>query len=660
MERLDIVHTLNEDKGERVTSIYAENFFYDDSSDIQEKKKKEEAKKKPESHKYERQQEEPDWVDEWVSPSDLLIGILDLKPPFTSKITRGAAHEGILEIGDDVLDRERSRFLKYMHDVINDNDAAWSHILEHEKAAVAKKVKAIYHDILTNKSKTLMKEINIFYEKSLQELENHLRTEVSTVLLAAHSSIISDLNNEIKEKLNKERISLEKILQERHVSEINKIKHYYKILLHNEIYRNSQLVNHAVHERNDAIKAFYNQIEAQNTTSTMYVMCTERKKCKIRKFILDNIQSTEIAEKQQKIKERDDVIGAFKKKERQISDINKEWEEKIKKILQLFLKFVSFSLKLLPEQTTFLLDLEKMVVLQLNEIQKAPVKSPSILIDTDDLNILKFPEPPEPKETECEQPFVIEGNLLETDYRLLYGSRETLPSDVDLPYVRLQRKFIYAKCGRMDEVRDFLESQRCKCRDPPAKPPSPVTSSEPSTVHVSESASADKSDSSLEPLLMDDIRLLRECPVRNCQDWTKKFSFPYLNDYLDFSEEKYQRVKTILEPTPGKVIPPELVDPKAIVTQDLPFAKTKELYHHVETQYSSQEDLVTDFTCPCMDHYQQVPPELYPSDVKESPSDELQKILLRRKVSLQRIINNNPNLLGIFTDGDFDFTYTIK
>ncbi|PZC81982.1 hypothetical protein B5X24_HaOG211538 [Helicoverpa armigera] len=654
MKKTDIARTAK--KGQRVSSIYADTYNNDDHCDY----------KRPVTEtKSDHQNEKPqkaDWEeDEWVSPSDLLIGILDLKPPFTSKITRGQTHQGILDIGDDVLDRERARFLNYMTNVINENDAAWNYILEHEKAAVAKKVKAIYHDILTNKTKILMKEINIFYEKSLQELEDHLRSEVQTVLVTAHANIISDLNFEITENLKREKAILEDVLQKRYDSEIKKINHYYKLLLDNEIYRNNKLINHAIHERNDALQAFYRQIEAQNITSTMYVMCTERKKCRIRKFILENIQSTEIAEKLQKIKERQDIIDAFKAREKHISDINKEWEEKIKKILQLFLKFVSFSLKLLPEQTTFLLDLEKMVVLQLNEMQKSPMQKASILIDTDDDNILKFEEP-ESKESVCDkEPFVIQGQRSTEAVPPQYGSRETLASNVDLPYIRLDRKYVYAKCGKMDEVRAFLESQKCTCADSQTEPESSSKSSE-SVIIPPEPTEPQKeveTEEVYEPLLMDNIEILQECPVRRCKDWAKKYSFPWLVNYLDFTEENYERVKTILGKLPERDPPPDLIDPRVMTTQELPFAATKERFHHTGTQYSSQEDLTTDIICPCLGEMPEHP-KATESEPKTSESREIKEIIMKRQDSIRRVINQHPNLLKLFTDENFDFVYTIK
>ncbi|KAL4703393.1 hypothetical protein ACJJTC_011182 [Scirpophaga incertulas] len=123
-------------------------------------------------------------------------------------------------------------------------------------------------------------------------------------------------------------------------------------------------------KKNNAITAFIRQIEAENITSSMYVMCTERKKCKINKINLEHYLTTDISEKIEMIKNRQYILNSYKENDVEIIDLDKSWEEKIKKVLKLLLKFICFSLKLLPEQSTFLLDFEKMGVLQLTDIQK--------------------------------------------------------------------------------------------------------------------------------------------------------------------------------------------------------------------------------------------------------------------------------------------------
>lgn len=646
MEKNTIINTLN--IGERIASIYADTFLNNSYCAYEE----------PGSDEGEIVEAENETLlseDEWRSPSDLLIGIVDLSPPFTSKITRGKTHKGILEIGEDLLNKERERFLRYINKLLYENEVVWSHILEHEKAVVAKKIKEKYKEILDEKSTKLIKEINNFYESSLQDLENHMRKEIGAVLIATNANIIKDANVEINEKLQKERKILEDVLQKRYESEVKKIKHYYRLILDNENYRNNKLLNQALFKRNDAVKAFCKQIEAENITSTMYMMCTERKKCRIKQFILDNYHNLEIKEKLKKLKEQQEVIDAYKEKEKHITDINKEWEEKIKKILELFLKFISYTLQLLPEQSTFLLDLEKMFVLQLNEIQKTPSKT-SILVDEETIANIEFHRA-EKKEAVCDkEPFVIVGDTTES-IPTPYGSRETLPSKVELPSVRVQRQFIYAKCNKFQEVKALLEEQRCKCRDPLPDIPTP-SDSDNSPTPPTDLPTAIESESSNETLLMDDIEILEDCPGRRCQNWARRVQFPYLNSYLDFTEKKYEIVKTILGKPRKHDAAPELINLRDIVWQELPFSATREKYHNIGTQYSSEEDLsVFNATCTCQD---EITSKLKVNKLTSvSFNEEVDNAIQKRRRSLQRLMHKNPNLLKMFTDESFDFVYKI-
>lgn len=649
----NIAHTL--DRGKRVSSSYAEIYFPDDpesqnpstSSLTEEQTAKKNVSTKLSSKAKITNDDAPS--DLWTSPSDLLIGHIELIPPFTSKITRGITHKGILGIGDKMLQSEQDKFMKHLTQLLSENDSAWSQILQHEKESVINKVRNIYDNIFITKSKIMQQEINEFYEQTLLEVEKDMKSQVNDVLISAHANIISDLNTEIKLKLAKEKIIFKKVLKERYESEVVKIKDYYRLLLRNEIYRNKKLVHQAIIERNDALKAFYRQIEAENITSTMYVLCLERKKCKIKRFLLENYQGAEIAEKYKKIKECENLIADYQSKDENLSKISNHWKENILKVLKIFIKFISFSLQLLPEQSGFLLDLEKMVVLQLNEIEKAPMIVTPILCDGEKFqNIFKFEEFEKEVKVCDKEPFVVVGDL-SPDVPPVYGSRETLPSDVDLPYVRVQRQYVYVKCHDYEEIKTLLEAGKCTCRLPQKEPSqSPVSST---SIVVEKTEVLTKKESSNELLVIDDFHRLQECPHRHCQDWAKQSSFPYLDSYLDFNEENYARVKTILGQAPERDPIPELLDPKLIVMSELQFAATKEPFHTVETQYSSQEDInVPDIECRCVEGY--IPP--HPIESVHKPID-LNEILSKRKTSLQRIIDQNPTLLKMFTDESFDF-----
>ncbi|CAG9563625.1 unnamed protein product [Danaus chrysippus] len=637
-------------EGDRVTCDYADIYFEDQCKDTETSQEDEISKVV--SH-------EKDDKEEWISPSDLLIGVVELTPPFTSRITRGKTQEGILAIGNELLDIEHAKFLKSVSALLEENDTSWKYVYKFQRRFVEKKVKSIYQNIFKIKSAIMQREISNFYQNTLQELENYLRSEIRDIIESAQADIISKLNGEIKLKLEKERRVLEKTLQKRFDSEILKIRKYYMLLLHNETYRNNKLIKKAIQDRNDAIKAFCHHIDSKRITTAMYIMSSERKKCRMKQLLVENIQTREINELIEKIKRREDVIEAFRQKDKRIADINWEWEQNIQNILRLFLKFLSFSLKLLPEQTTFLLDFEKMVILQLNEIAKNPHLKSSILIEEEkDLkNVFKF-ETKTPEEEVCtEKPFVIVGDLSDPiPYE--YGSRETIPPDVDLPYFTLERQYIYAKCHGYESIKEFLRTQICLCDKPNQKEQRPDHQSAVSTVSVFKkpapqaSASIVRSTSLTETFIVNDISRMEECPVRKCGDWGKRNTFPYLASYLDYTEDNYRRVTTILgEPSKLDSLP-QNTSAKTIARQELPFSKTKEQWHTVGTQYSSQEEIaIKEVPCSCTDDFNMK----CPTDTDVPLTSTINDILLKRKRSLDRLIHDNPNLLKIFTDECFDY-----
>ncbi|CAK1551736.1 unnamed protein product [Leptosia nina] len=652
----DIVNT--KFKENRVSSAYAEIYLDDDYCSKKYLPSEPVSKiGKGKRNRRETIKQKEGIIGDWISPSDLLIGIIDLKPPFTSKINRGKTHEGILHIGNTVLEHERARFLKSLSDLIRENNSSWQHILKHEKEAVVKRVKQIYENIFKQKSKIMTDEIARFYEETLEELEEHLKSEIQPVLKSAHANIISTLNNDIKQKLRKEKRKLEDVLRKRLLSEVKKIDTYYNLLYRNELSRNENIICEALHERNNAIQAFLKLVEAEKFTTSMYVMSLERKKCKIKKMLLRRHHNAETLEKLSQLREKKDIADSLREREVNFSKLNEEWEEKIKKVLQLFLKFISFSLKLLPEQSTFLLDFEKMVILQLNEIQKDHEHAPSILIDeTELINTFKFTQH-EQEEYECDkEPFILIGDLSDP-IPPRYGSRETLESNVELPFIRLQRQYMYAKCYEYKEIKKFLKSQICRCHKMPSPSPSKSAIDEDKVpieeIHIPpvETVSSD------ELLLCEDFKRLNECPARKCTEMIKTDSFPLLPSYMDFSEDNYRRVTAILNKTPDGKVTPEMVQPKEVVYRELPFSVTKERSRNVETQYSSQETINEELNvpCTCTCNEPDVAKGIDSITKWRAVSNDMNIALNKRKISLQRLMQERPNLLQLFTEENYDY-----
>lgn len=643
MEKDLINTTLNE----RVTSTYCEIYF-------------DEAYNKnivPNRNKLEKKLLEKN-TNEWMSPSDTMVGKVDLYAPFTSRVFRGITHEGVLAIGQGVLDKERKAFLKHLNELLSESNETWKYILEQELKPIAEEVKTFYDNIFLHKSQVTQEEIATFYEDSLHDLERHLRQEIKAVLISSHGNLIRDLNQEIKIKLKLEKNKLESILIKRNHAELQKIKTYYNILLYNQRVGYEKNIRTEIVNRNDTVSAYCKLLESTTTVSTMYVLSMERKRCKIKQFLLNSYQSAELRDTLNQIKDRQEAIDTLADKDIPIPQLNREWEERITKILQLFLKFISFCLKILPEQSTFLLDFEKLVVLQLNEMIKAPGPLPPIGIvkEEDELkNVFKFEHdklraPYCSCKGECHcicgEPFHIIGDLSDLQQP---GPDEELASDASLPTITVDKRFVYARCHDYNEIRENLDvyKYRCRCREirDEDKPDIVITTQEEPV------APALSLDSLLPP---EKFKLLQTCPDRQCPHLDKTITD--LGDYLDFTEEKFLKVKDTLENPRLNSLRPKTFEAKDALCHGLPFTETTEPHHTVSTQYSSQENLYEPkATCICADKTVYSRDSLY--KLPETSHDILDAILLRRKESLRRVLERSPNLRKIFTDESFTFQY---
>lgn len=607
-------------------------------------------------------------ADLWHSPSDVLEKVVQLVPPYTSRAVKGKSHEGIVDIGKEILEKERSHFDRHIDSLVEKNDTAWAMIQIYEHENIEKKVKEVFEQIFLEKYRIMQNEISNFMEQSLQDLETHLKNEVETVSIKIDSTITADLNIEIHKRLKEHKCNLNKILEQNYNIEVNKLKTYYKQLLRKEQCISNKAIKKALCERNDALNAFCKEMEADKITSTMYVMCMERKKYKVKQFLLESYHNKEIREILGAREEKQELLEQYPNQS--LSELNINWKEKLKKITQLFLKFISFSLKILPEQTTFLLDLEKIVILQLSEIQKSPLTTSSLLIDVAEEvnNVFKF-EKYEKDGNLCEaDPFVIDaGDVPEINKH----------DSQDLPYVRVGRQFIYAKCQKMEEVQKLLDSQLCKCKEGIIHSPKPATTPElpskltslsspmpPSTTtmigvtfpyylgtplssnvfsshavnEVSESTTEfdslhDNSEkiilentsdescggtSSKETYLIESFHRAQDCPAIICTKLKRN-----LSSSSSFNAQS----------------PPKKISTKSILGDTLPF--TPRAFHlNVGVQYST-EDIGSDTPaiqkeCPCPCEHSPVP---YETDIN--------KLLDSRRKSIIRLIQDNPNLLKI-------------
>lgn len=628
---------------ERVSSNYAEIYF-NDSENGDERSYKSESE-----NKYQKNISKDN--EDWISPSDLIIPFIKINLPLTSNITRSKSHKGILSIGDFILKKEEEQFTKYLNKLIADNDAAWKLNLKSELERIKDKVIRIYKQLLQEKQRKMVNEINIFFEKSLQEIEDNLQNEIQHVLISSHANLVTDMKKEIRKKMKKEKDILEKKLKKKYNEEVVKIKKYYELILNKDISMNKEIINSVIAKRNESIYAFYKQIESKSITTSMYVMCTKRKKCKLKKILLQNILSSALKEILIELMQKEECLKNMTRNKITDTEVNQQWKEKLQKVLKLFLKFITFSLKLLPEQSIFLLDFHRICMLQLDELKKKSDKPISVLVDIND-NMFKFLSSNEIKQGKCNKdPFIIEGDTTDIPPQN-YSSSETLPSDVDLPLIRIQRQFVYAKCPNFNEIKKYLESIKCSCHEQVQTKISNTSNSSsiPDTIMNSNDQLHEtiESQESLESLDLNSFVRYAECPAMTCQNWLKSKPFLDLESYIDYTEENNTRIKVILNSCMEDKHINQLLNPLDISNLQVPFEDTK--YHNISTQYSSQIDIPMECVC-----IKESTKSLHNKVASNKLDNLIPDAFLKRQRSLRYILQNHPKLLKIFTDECFDF-----
>ncbi|XP_041973210.1 uncharacterized protein LOC121728937 [Aricia agestis] len=592
-------------------------------------------------------------IEKWTSPSDLIIDLVNLKPPLTSKIARGKTHIGIQSIGETYLVNEKEIFHKSIKKVLKDNDDIWKFILRSEIKTIHKRAKETFKQIFEHKQSILAEEMSKFYEKTLAELEQHVKSEAKTIAYSFQTSLLDQLNSKIEERLKCEGVDLDKELNEELNAELNKIRNYYDILLKNEMYNYTKLKNKAIQERNDAVLSFYRQIESERLTSTMYVLSSERKKCKVKKIMLENIQYEEIINTLNIFVQKDILLDDLVKENEILPILNKKWQDQVVKIFRLFLKFIGFSLNILPEQTSFLLDFEKMVILQLNEFQKQPYNPSQMLIDKEDHdNMFEFNEQQSVQSVCEEAPFQIAGRL-ESPFSLFlnYGSRETIGGEADYPYFRVQRKYVYAKCHGFEKIKELLGANLCRFASKEVETIfSPLSNFEAKDKkeyldsRIDSSVTSSKSTSiHMEPDL-NKVNTIRECP-NNCGKLNRVHDFFDLNSFLEYNDKNYENLISGFGEQQ-----PELIDStriKVILFNDIAFPAVEEDFKTVGVQCENDVDHKNSaILCDCTE-----------TDNCDNTSKgcKIHDVLLKRELSLKKLLKSNPKLFStLFSDESYN------
>ncbi|XP_054284229.1 uncharacterized protein LOC129001084 [Macrosteles quadrilineatus] len=298
--------------------------------------------------------------DFWVSPSDILLGQVVVKPPFSCRIKQALTHQGILEIGSQIEKKVIRAHKKDMEAALKKK--------EHEMRQLADQM---IQQALQNERLTQARMNNYI----LQSAQAHLTTAYQAILNSTVDEILKDSLHRMEQAVNDTRLELEQELcnaVESHTQDLgrqyelqvawlrNQMFEKYENLLKKQNQKCSVELEEIRNQCEFEVERNFAHIQAEHITDLVVQACEksqihhEEKKHLEQDFgtwFVSNFDS-EIVTRDFTILELEDVI-------RKLETQGQRREQQLKDILRHFQKFINYTLHEKPGQAEFLLSLER-------------------------------------------------------------------------------------------------------------------------------------------------------------------------------------------------------------------------------------------------------------------------------------------------------------
>ncbi|XP_019771879.1 uncharacterized protein LOC109545555 [Dendroctonus ponderosae] len=313
----------------------------------------------------------------WISPSDLLIGKIALKPPFTPKCLQALTHKGILEIGQELERKFRQEMELDKQKALEKYKSELLTVVEDRMKSEVKDVEIRERLACQMEKERQSQEFEILLKDELDKLEANIREQYEQIIANHESYLKSKWEDALEMEVQKTVQSMTKMYlaqlddQERRLTEIFKLELKKKELLREF---DAQL---STHKTNESLRQLKHNLECTNLVNMMYVICTERQKCCDQKEELEKHYKAEISKLEETIRQREQLLETVAtEKDRQLVEVSIR-ETCLKEVIKQFQKFINFALRSAPAQAEFLLSVEKMMVFELtNKVTQSKIKSP--------------------------------------------------------------------------------------------------------------------------------------------------------------------------------------------------------------------------------------------------------------------------------------------
>ncbi|KAK9871836.1 hypothetical protein WA026_014293 [Henosepilachna vigintioctopunctata] len=310
--------------------------------------------------------------DLWSSPSDLLIGKVCLKPPFTSKHIRALTHQGILKIGLKIeklfwnqMEIEKSKELE-------EQERTLKLLCETAKREAIANTRNVMIDNFRSERLDIVTEMENIFKEELQKMEDEYFDKIREKLKEQAET----LKQYYEALLEEERLKNNEIVSHNSSVDLDEIEKTLQTAFQTYLQKAQILANFKIQVEQarckEKLKSLRHELECKNLANLMYVMCMERKKCNYENSLVKTELAKEIHTLSDLLQDKDKEAEKLVTEKNDLQKNVDLRESALSKVMTEFQKFIYFALKAEPKQAEYLLSGEKLLLLELaNELSKS-------------------------------------------------------------------------------------------------------------------------------------------------------------------------------------------------------------------------------------------------------------------------------------------------
>lgn len=393
-----------------------------------------------------------DW---YVPPQDLLEGRAVLKPLKKAHLSR-LNYIGIDDICMKLVENQRKIKILDENKTLSEHDKKWRQLVQEKCEQVFKDVSAKEANKNSDNIRKGVEEFSSLYALAITNIETVLFNGAASEINRIENEAMQKMNDKYETSLKHQATALYNTFTNRLETEMVKLRGEFVETLatyHDELRNQIHDLNVEKHISIEQCRKF---LECQRLACQVYVALKEKEECKKDIKLTDEIHKKKVTILSDEIAKQVYEISGRGLKEKMQLEFEIIWQKKVSQIMKYFHTFISYCLSLLPEHADFFINMEKLLLLHLDEV----LENPSAESIFEEMESFKAPSPaPHPFYLFCDRSK--KGELpLEKD---LCPKRCT-SSASHMPVIVVNKRCLYAACDNFQQftnkVKHYIQGKR--------------------------------------------------------------------------------------------------------------------------------------------------------------------------------------------------------